>query len=131
MNSDQVRRVAERQRVLVWTIFTVLLLSFANGVSSVAAPVAGGPTAGLFPLLMFCVLMVAQLWALFCLVRLLVALEVSTVLLVFAIILMFIPCLSLIVLVGFNMQATKFLRARGLRVGLLGVDPKDLPPPAA
>lgn len=129
MNPNQVRQAAERQRGLVWTIFAVLLLSFANGVVTVAAPVAGGLTAGLLPLLMFCLLLAAQLWALFCLVRLLVALEVSTVILVFAIILMFFPCLSLIVLVGFNMQATKFLRAHGLRVGLMGVDPKDIPPP--
>lgn len=129
MNPNQVRQVAERQRSLVWTIFAVLLLSFANGVTTVAAPALGGLTAGVLPLAVFVCLVAAQLWALFCLVRLLVALEVSTVILVFAIILMFIPCLALIVLVGFNMQATKFLRGRGLRVGLMGVDPKDIPPP--
>ncbi|HMO65478.1 MAG TPA: hypothetical protein PKE47_09715 [Verrucomicrobiota bacterium] len=130
MNPNQVRQVAERQRALVWTIFAVLLLSFANGVATAAAPALGGLSAGLFPLALLLLLIAAQLWALFCLVRLLVALEVSTVILVFAIILMFMPCLSLIVLVGFNMQATKFLRGHGLRVGLLGVDPKDMPPPA-
>jgi hypothetical protein len=129
MNPNQVRQVAERQRALVWTIFAVLLLNFANIFVNAAMPPPRSATAGTLLLVLVCLVLVGQIWALIGVIRLMAALGMGTGARVLFIVLMFVPCVSLIVLLGFNMQATKFLRGHGLRVGLMGVDPKDIPPP--
>jgi uncharacterized membrane protein YhaH (DUF805 family) len=130
MNPNQVRQVAERQRSLVWAIFAALLLNFANIFSAIVRRQPEAAADGILTLILMCLALLGQLWALLCVINLMAALGYDTGIRILLIILMFIPCVSLIVLLSLNVQATKFLRARGLRVGLMGVDPKDIPPPA-
>jgi hypothetical protein len=40
---------------------------------------------------------------------------------------MFVPCISLLVLLVVNVQAIAVLQSRGIRVGLLGADLRDVP----
>jgi len=112
---DQLREIARGQNLLMW---------------AVAANIAGNVTLrvlsdqGLLIILPIAVAILAFMF--YSLSRLTSAMRYSTVAIVFLCLAMFIPCVSLIILVILSGQASKVLKAAGVRVGLMGARADDI-----
>lgn len=115
-NEPDLVLVAQRQRGLLWLILVGMsLYALMLGLSSVAvvgiAAVLG-------------VQFLAQILWILQIVRLFAAMRVGLVMRVVYIVLLFIPLVSLVIVLLASAQATSMLRATGVRVGLMGV-PRD------
>ncbi|MBE2263418.1 MAG: hypothetical protein IAE92_11800 [Burkholderiaceae bacterium] len=103
MDAIDIREIGLAQRLLVKSVLATLL--------------------GVFPIF-FLIIIPFQLYAI---VRLSAALKMSVPIRILTAVLMFIPIVALVPLLMTNSKATKFLRAQGLRVGLMGAKKADLP----
>jgi hypothetical protein len=110
--SERTRRIASGQKLIIYAI----LLSLAG--FALAAKL--GLFAGLIAIASFAM-------SVFGLVRLTTAMEIGVGLRILLLMLMFVPLVSLIVLLVLNSRATKILRAAGYRVGLLGASLPNRP----
>ena len=113
------RKVAKRQRILLWFVLAFLALYMLNFVLGPFAPrrwiVSGA------------VLMVTvQIAALITIVQLLSALGVHVAWRIVGGLLMLAPCINIIVLLAVSSQATSALTRAGLKVGLLGVSAEQV-----
>ncbi len=107
------RTVARRQRLLLWLVLGLLALQVFLRTQSFSNPL-------MFPLLVV-ILFATMIGVAVTVVTLMVALRRHVIVCVLYTILMFAPCVNLIILLVINQQATAVLRKAGLRVGLMGV----------
>ena len=110
------RAVATRQRMVIFCILVYIVLA----VTQVLVPREVQPFVAL------ALLAVAITAAVFVFMLALTVYTTGTGILLG--ILTLIPCVGLIVLLIINGKATSVLRAHGLKVGLLGANPSQLPP---
>jgi hypothetical protein len=116
MDDRQVLRdVAAGQRQIVFCILGQFGIGILEGVV-----VAGHPTLFIINLFLGLAVLVFMIISV---LKLAGALGQSQIMYV---ILMFIPCISLIMLLVLNRQATKRLQQAGIKVGLLGADPNAI-----
>jgi hypothetical protein len=113
---EVLRAVAASQRQVMQCVLGQIGVGLLNGIAAVGKiPVLATIDAGLLgALLIFMIVSV---------VRLAKALGLSQVLYA---VLMFIPCVSLFVLLSISGKATKQLSQAGIKVGLLGADPNSV-----
>lgn len=111
-----VLEVATQQKRLIWFIlFQILLLPVLF-----LLPLSGESVAWLILSLilgMICAYLIYKVCR---------ALEISTFWLAVAIVVLFVPYIGLLSLLSVNSMATKFLRAAGVRVGLMGAKRKSM-----
>jgi hypothetical protein len=126
---DQILDVAKRQKTLLWFILFQILFTFVIlfvGPPKIAGPTklghatAGGSVLGLVISLTLSVIGVYLIYGVG------KALKMSTVSLVIIVVLMFVPCISIITLLYTNMKATKFLESNGVHVGFMGASQESL-----
>jgi Mn2+/Fe2+ NRAMP family transporter len=116
-NRDKLQRVAKYQR---WVIFALLANIVVNilafGTMTQSLPVRLG------------VLVISLVVVVFAITSIvLLAKEVINIgVAILCGILMFVPCVSLIVLLVVNQKATSYLQQHGIKVGFLGVDPNSI-----
>ena len=118
--TPDIKRLAARQRWLLWLAVVAIALQFAPllvGLGRSGMWIALAAMA--LQLVMYVVLIVGV-------VLLLVAQGNHIAMVIACGILMLAPCGNLLVLLLVNMSVTRTLRRAGLRVGLLGVDPKEV-----
>ncbi len=110
--------VAQRQRELLWLILIgMLLYALMLGLASVTV-VGVGAVLG--------VQFLAQILWILQIVRLFAAMRVGLMMRLVYIVLLFIPLVSLVIVLLANAQATSMLRATGVRLGLMGVSSDDV-----
>jgi TPR repeat protein len=97
------REVGLAQRLLIWGVLTSIL--------------------GVFPILLVAVVPLL----LYCTWRILSALQLDNIAKVFCILLMVVPLANSITLLVLNRKATRALQSAGIKVGLMGAKPSDLP----
>lgn len=114
---DQFRRVAQKQRMVIFALLAYILVYVLAIAVAQHSPLAG-----------VIVLVIALGVAIFALVSIVaLALEIASLpVAIVCAILMFVPCVSLIVLLVINQKATSYLQQHGIKVGFLGVDPKSI-----
>jgi len=127
MSRAEVVKIAAAQKLLLWVILGALGLTTAAVISSfaladsMATPQAlAGVAIGLR--VMQLVLLIFQIYAV---VRLCLALNEGTATAIYVVV-MCIPCVSLILLLFLNGRATARLKAAGIRVGLMGANFADV-----
>lgn len=127
-NNEDLLRIARAQKLLVW-IFLIgaLLVCAAVTTAAVAAARAGSgsqvlpaPWAGLLRAVQIAFWLGAVIFAYW------VARALKTRAVWVYVILMLIPCVSLITLLVLNYKATAVLRTHGVHVGLFGAKKEDL-----
>jgi hypothetical protein len=116
MDRQVLREVAISQRQVMLCVLGQIVIGVLNGVASAAKIPALG-FVDLFLLLGVFIFMIISV------LRLAKALGLSQVLYV---ILMFIPCVSLIMLLILSQKATTHLQQAGIKVGLLGANPDSI-----
>lgn len=116
------RKVAKRQRTLLWFVLALVVLNVLSVVNPVVAPAARPwATGGQF------VLMIAvQLAALITIVQLLSALGVHVAWCIVCGLIMLAPCINILLLLAINQRATSALTRAGLKVGFLGVSAEQV-----
>jgi hypothetical protein len=107
------RQVAKRQRALLWYILASLAIHLSFILIASLPPIADVAPAIIF--------WVVQIFIIIGVVRLLAAMGVHIIWRILCIVLLFAPCINLLVLLVINGRATRALRNAGLRVGLMGV----------
>jgi hypothetical protein len=107
---DDLRRICKAQNLLMWAVL-------ANICGTLAAHI---------PLLGIPILLVIVVFVLYAVCQLASALRYPVWAIVLLCLSMFIPCVSLIVMVVLSVQASKFLKAAGVRVGLMGGRIEDI-----
>jgi len=110
------RDVATAQRQIIYCILGQIVYVVINRVG-IAADL---PSVVLLDLVLAVIVFVATI---FSVARLAKALSLSQVLYV---ILMFVPCVSLLVLVSLSSKASAILSQAGIKVGLMGVNPNSI-----
>lgn len=105
--AQMVREVGMAQRLLIWAV----LASIAGWIVPFAFILA-------IPFQLYCVYKLAR------------ALGFSTAICVLYLVAMFVPLASLIFLLVLNQKATTLLTEAGIKVGLMGARPSDLPNPS-
>lgn len=115
------RRTAKHQRRLLWVIFALLVLYLVPVLLPI--PYISPPIVDVVSLV---VIIALDLVALVFTIQLMSALQYHILLRVLLGLLMFAPCVNLIVLLAINSSATNALRAAGLKVGLLGVSDEQV-----
>jgi len=103
-SKSMIRNVGQAQRLLLWAVL---------------ASIVGW----IFPV----VLIVAIPFQLYCVYNISKALEFSTGASILYLVAMFLPLVSLLCLLLLNSKATGVLRDAGIKVGLMGASPDDLP----
>jgi hypothetical protein len=116
-NREKARKVAQYQRWVIFALLANLLLYIF------ALPNAQHNL--LVSLVLLCLFLAVSVFAIFAIFMLSRELN-GTGMAVLCAILMFVPCVSLITLLIVNQQATGFLKSQGIRVGFLGIDPKNI-----
>jgi hypothetical protein len=107
------RRVARRQRQLLWWILIVLGLNIISVVSPFYVRGAG--------FVFTIIVAIVQIIVLFAVLELLAAMRVHIGWRILVAFFLFAPCANLLVLLAINGRATRMLRKAGLKVSLLGV----------
>ncbi len=113
----ELRRIAQGQRLINLAILF-------NTAVFIAAGVLGAEASTLLTMVIGLGYLATMIMSLYGTVRLAGALSGTTVA-VISFILMFVPCVNLLVLLMLNGRATKRLREAGFKVGLLGADPSQ------
>lgn len=107
------RAVARRQRLLLWFVLAALVVQF------LPAALRGLHPLTLIPALVF--VFGVQVTIVVGVVQMLAALRTHIVVRILYIVLLFAPCVNLLMLLVANQQATRAMRKAGLRVGFMGV----------
>jgi hypothetical protein len=125
---DRLRAIAVNQRALIWLFLPAVLLSCSSATLVIRAwfdrvSFAGGSDEILVGLVVFMleIILCVKVY------RLSRALKTSIFYSIVLVISIFIPCLSLFILLSLSSEANSALRRAGIRVGLLGADPDRLP----
>ncbi len=118
------RKLARAQRHLLYCIGLMLLVEAAGAWFRLAP----GPLAVLNPFagMVACSGLLLNLVALVLAIQLMAACGMGLLVRIVLIVLLFAPCINLLVLLGINHRATKLLRTAGVRVGLLGARDEDV-----
>jgi hypothetical protein len=122
INGVNYRTVARRQRYLLWCVL-ILITSYCGGAWSQTVLLSATPAsahsliAGAVGVVVLC----SYLGILVLVVTLVVAMRTNVVLAVIVGILIFAPCINLLVLAFVDHSATRALKRLGLRVGFMGV----------
>jgi hypothetical protein len=111
------REVARWQRKLLWLVLAIIVLNvlFLLPMNSPAWVPAG----------ILILSLVVQISAIVCVLQVQAAMGVNIGMRMFTAVLMFLPCVSLLVLLSVDVRASGLLKKAGLKVGLLGVDPDE------
>lgn len=115
-------RLAARQRELLWLI----LLTFI-GIGVAVGGVVGGPRFGVIAGIGVVAVFLFQVLAFIQLFRVCGALQISQLIPLLMLLGLFIPLLSLIVLLVISSKANTRLKAAGAKIGLLGVPRSEYP----
>jgi hypothetical protein len=112
------RTVARRQRLLLWFVLVALAMNFSPLI------MAGVPTIiasfiSLFIIAVYVLIMIGTM-------HMLTALRTHIALRILLLVLMFAPCLNILILLIANQMATSALRRAGLKVGLMGVSDEQV-----
>jgi hypothetical protein len=127
-NTDpKLRQIALAQRRIMWTILCALLLLISFGFSAALTPTGGGVSAIILISLVALIRIGIVVMMMVGIYQLASALGNGTGTCVLYVIAMIIPCVSLIVLLVVNQQATKILTQNRIKVGLMGARLSDLP----
>ena len=116
---DSIRRVADRQRILIWVVLLNLILQFAI---MVKANLASPAIFVICWLMLLCTLIATFVSVL----RLAAALGWNIVALIALAPLCLVPLVNLLLMLLLNSRATTLLRAAGIRVGFLGARKSDV-----
>ena len=117
---DRLRRLASAQRRVNLAVLMYLAMIFVNGAINVASR---GQTWGAIVLLTIVVAVLSYgAVAVFTLASMFRGRAVAVI----YVLGLLVPLLGLLLLLSINSKATKELKANGIRVGLLGADPKTL-----
>jgi hypothetical protein len=125
-DSTQVLEVARQQKRLIWLILLELIVGILLIVNT--SPMTTGPSAftEAWAVLRTVVSLTLAIICAYFVYKIGRALKISTLWLVITIILLFVPLISLGALLYMNDQATRLLRAAGVKVGLMGAKRKSL-----
>lgn len=117
---EQLRTVAKNQK----TVLYALLANIIINVAAMALPKGEG--AGMANLAIGVLALAVAVFSIYAMYQLATSLGKSPVLGVVLALCMCIPCLSLIVLLVVNGQATSMLQKHGVKVSLMGADPNSI-----
>lgn len=115
--------VAKRQRSLLIVVLVVLV----SNLSPFILPMVLGRQGQIVSLGMMVIYLIALIAGLVISIRLMTAERKHPILIVLLCLGMFIPLINLFVLLHINSEATMLLRARGVKVGLLGAPKSEWP----
>ena len=124
MSDDLIReginlgQLARHQRFLLWCILASMVVNFAMPFWLPQLDAEFGPVMSILYLLF---VVVVNILIIIVVMRLMSALNRNIVIRVICAVLMFIPLLSLFVLLSVNNQTNKAFKRAGIRVGLMGV----------
>jgi hypothetical protein len=113
---EQLRRVAKRQQRVLYVLLAQIVIYFLL-LSFQAADAMRGILG-----VAFLVLAVFGIVAVFLLAKEVMHIAIAVI----CTLLMFVPCISLLVLMVVNGRATKLLQKNGLKVGFMGVNPDTI-----
>lgn len=111
--TPELRKIAQSHKLLLWSILVNILINLiglAVSNNSIILPVYLA-SAGF------------QIFALYKLGR---SLKFSVVLMIFLFVCLFVPLLSLLILLYLHSQAINALKAAGINVGFMGADPESI-----
>lgn len=114
---ERVLEVAKQQKRLIWLIVLGIILAT---LFVFMVPLSSGSALWI---LLSLILRIISAYLVFKIGR---AMEISTLWLVITIVLLFVPYIDLLPLLYMNSKATKFLRAAGVQVGLMGAKRKSM-----
>jgi len=119
-----VRKLAIRQRWLVWMVLlSIVMQALPFVLDAYFSPSAGARLLYMIAIFaQFAALLLVAVGAIF----IMLADGTHVVVIVLAAILLFAPCGGILILLLINRRATRLLRAAGLRVGLMGVNPDEV-----
>ncbi len=118
------QKVARAQRRLLYCIGAMLLLYLFNIYLEVLG--GGSSLADLLVAIQSCALLMLDIVGLVLAVQLMAACGMRLLTRIVLVVLLFAPCINLLVLLGINHRATRLLRTAGVRVGLLGARDEDV-----
>ena len=118
--APDLRKLARRQRWLLWMVLATLLLEAV----SFSGHFSGFGAIGFLTLTLGAI--VIRILVLVGTIMLMVARGDHPAIVVLIGILMLAPCINLLMLLLVNSHVTRTLKAAGLHVGLMGVDPQEL-----
>ena len=107
------RAIAQRQRELLWIILASIVLYFTGMLTMLDIPWLG--------FVFLALMLLLSIYAIVCVLRLQGALCTHVVWRVVTAILIFAPCIGLLILLGVNGRATTALQRAGLKVRFMGV----------
>lgn len=113
VGKTDLREIAKRLRQLLWIVLASIVFNLSTMILAGALPWAG--------LASFVLLMLLNICAIVCVLRLQAAQGVHIVWRVGTAILLFAPCINLLILLVVSGRATTTLQRTGLKVGLMGV----------
>ncbi|MGM3305182.1 hypothetical protein ACSQ6I_04205 [Anabaena sp. WFMT] len=111
--TPELRKIAQYHKLLLWSILVAILANLIRltiNNTSIVLPIY-------FAAVGF------QIFALYNLGK---SLKLSIVLMIFLFVCLFIPLLSLIILLFIHSQAVTALKAAGIKVGFMGADPESI-----
>ena len=125
---DRLRTIAVNHRALIWLFLPAVLLSCSSALLFIGAAFGRVRFLGVSrdEILVGLVVFVLEIILCVKVYRLARALKTSIFYSIVLVICIFIPCLSLFVLLSLSSDANSALRRAGIRVGLLGADPDRL-----
>ena len=125
---DRLRTIAVNHRALIWLFLPAVLLSCSSALLFIGAAFGRVRFLGVSrdEILVGLVVFVLEIILCVKVYRLARALKTSIFYSIVLVICIFIPCLSLFVLLSLSSEANSALRRAGIRVGLLGADPDRL-----
>jgi hypothetical protein len=121
---DRLRAIAVNHRALIWLFLPAVLLSCSSATLVIRA---GFDRVSSDEILVGLVVFMLEIILCVKVYRLSRALKTSIFYSIVLVISIFIPCLSLFILLSLSSEANSALRRAGIRVGLLGADPDRLP----
>ncbi|MBD2465239.1 hypothetical protein H6G89_29960 [Oscillatoria sp. FACHB-1407] len=112
-NRSELKDIAQSHRLVLWSLLAGIVISLLR-------------FSGIDPQLGNLLYIAAALFQIFSLFRLGTALKLSAVLLVLLIIGLFIPIVSLFILLYMHSEAMRVLKQGGVNVGFMGADPNSI-----
>lgn len=119
MRTPDLRKLAMRQRWMLWIVLAAILLQFS--------PLFPWGQFGMVFMVLLGLFQVAvTLLMLIGMILMMASQGTHPVIIVILALLMLVPCANLIVVLLVNTSATRTLRKAGLKVGLMGVNPESV-----
>jgi hypothetical protein len=123
---EKLREVAKSQKLVIYALLAQIILNVAAIGSNVggAAGAQNGPN--LVPLIVGVLSLGVAVFSLVAMYKLCSSLGDNPALSILFTLLMCVPCISLIILLVKNGQATSMLQAHGVKVSFMGADPNSI-----